>query len=236
MRKGILLFLLVFQWVTLNAQEGTLVCIHGFMANHRSMHTIAKSLKGVGFPVYCWQYASRQKTIEEHACSLIPILQEISCYRPGEPINFVTHSIGALILRAALNLPDCPLEAKIGRAALIAPPNQGSRLAYRFRNFLPVKLAMGTKSGWQIMHYDICAIERFGFFPDTMQVLVIAGTKGRSMFINEPNDGFIAIDETALDTPYYWTCFKLAHGELLKSAAVLCTLRSFFCYGYPEFP
>lgn len=235
MKRWIALFLLSFQCLALNAQIRNVVCIHGFMTTFRSMKPIENSLKCIGFRIWNWDYPSERRTIEQHACALVEYLEQIACSYPGEPIYFVTHSTGALILRAALNIPNCPQEARIGRAALLAPPNQGSRLAYRFRNFEPIQYVMGAKSGWQLMHYDAEDIARcFGSFPPTMQVLVIAGTKGIKIFFCEENDGFIAVDETFLDTPYYWTSFPVKHGDLISCPPVLCCLRTFLYWGYPE--
>jgi hypothetical protein len=235
MQKWIVLFLLSIQNLALSAQDRNVVCIHGFMTTSRSMKPIEESLSCIGFKVWNWDYPSERRTIEQHAWVLVQYLEQIACCYPGQPINFVTHSTGALILRAALNIPGCPAEAKIGRAALLAPPNQGSRLAYRFRNVQPIRFLMGTKSGRQLMYYDGEDIERcFGSFPLTMQVLVIAGTKGIKVFFEEENDGFIAIDETGLDTPYYWTSFPVKHGDLISCPPVLCCLRTFLYWGYPE--
>lgn len=235
MKTWIVLFLLSIQCFAFNGMEHTVVCIHGFMTTHRSMQPIEKSLRCMGFRVWNWDYPSRARTIEEHACELVEYLKEIARCHPGEPILFVTHSTGALILRTALNAPTCPEEAKVGRAVLLAPPNQGSRLAHRFRNFEPAKLLLGSKSGWQLMNYGIADIEScFGYFPSTMQVLVIAGTKGIKVFFCEPNDGFIAIDETALDTPYYWTSFPVKHGDLISFPPVLCCIKGFLYWDYPD--
>ena len=236
MKKWIVLLLLSIQCLAFSDTNGTVVCIHGFMTNYRSMKPVEQTLKCLGFRTCSWDYPSRKRTIEQHACNLIPYLQQIACCYPGEPIDFVTHSTGGLILRAALNLPGCPEEAKMGRAVLLAPPNQGSKLAYRFRNFEPIRFMMGNKSGLQLMCYDACDIQRLGSFPSSMQVLVIAGTKGNHMWFCEPNDGYLTVDETALETPYFFTSFPVDHGDLISCSSVLCCIRSFLYWGFPEPP
>ncbi|MCH9626559.1 MAG: hypothetical protein S4CHLAM2_01810 [Chlamydiales bacterium] len=233
MKKKLLFFLLCFQCFTVCGAEETVVCIHGFLTTQLSMRPVQQSLKCFGFRACSWDYPSRKRTIEEHACHLVNYLQEIACWHPGETINFVTHSTGALILRAALNRPECPEEAKVGRAALLSPPNQGTSLGHRFRNFWPLKTLMGNKSGWQLLNWNTCDIRDLGSYPSSMQVLVIAGTCGNKIFFKEPNDGFLTIDETALETPYYWTSFAYSHGELISAKPVLCCLRKFLYWGYP---
>ncbi|MCC5833043.1 MAG: alpha/beta hydrolase [Chlamydiales bacterium] len=235
MKRWIVLVLLSLQSLALNADERHVVLIHGFKTTYRSMKPIEDSLSCADFKVWNWDYPSERRTIEQHSCALVNYLDQIARCYPGQPISFVTHSTGALILRAALNIPSCPDEAKIGRAALLAPPNKGSSLANRFRNVGPVRFLMGSKSGWQLMHYSGEDIERcFGSFPPTMQVLVVAGTKGLKILFEEENDGFVSVDETCLNTPFYWTSFPVKHGDLISCPPVLCCLRTFLYWGYPE--
>ncbi len=237
MKKGFLLLLLTIQCFALSAQDGVVVLIHGFMTSGRSMKPIENSLREFGFCVHNWEYQSRRRTIQQHACTLAWYLQYVASCHPGQPIDFVAHSTGGLILRAALNLPDCPEEAKIGRAVLLATPNQGSRLAIRFQDVQPIEFFMGKKSGWQLMHWNECDIQNcLGSFPPSVEVLVVAGTRGNQIFFDMPNDGYLAIDETALDTPHYWTSYNVTHGEILTSRKVLCCLRTFLYWGYEEPP
>jgi pimeloyl-ACP methyl ester carboxylesterase len=228
MKQTLLLLAIAFQCLALEAQGDIVVCVHGFLATSRSMKTVKKALECCDFEVWPWDYPTRQKFIEEHASVLASYLQLIAQHCPNRPIHFVAYSIGALVLRAALNMPNCPAEAKIGRAVLLAPPNQGSRLARRFRNVPPIAFVMGNHSGWQLMHYRPCCIAaRFGEFPPSMSVLVIAGVGGNKIWHNGPNDGFITLEETRLNTPFYSLCFSITHGDLLTNPAVLCGMRNF---------
>jgi hypothetical protein len=231
--KKILIFLMwAIQLATLQVQADTVVGIHGFITDWRSLKPIDHVLKKCGLNVYLWNYQSRRKCIAEHASDLIPVLQEIACCCPGSPIHFVTHSTGALVLRSALNLPGCPQEAKIGRAVLMAPPNQGTSLAHRFRGFWPVEFAMGDKSGWELRNYGPWEMAtQIGEFPPSMEVLVIAGTKGNLAWFSEPNDGLITVSETFLNTPYYLQCYRVTHGDIMKNSCVLCCMKNFI-YGW----
>lgn len=232
MKKWALFFLILIQCIAFEATAKPVVCIHGFMTTCRSMLPITLSLRSAGFQAFSWDHPSRSRTIEENACYLVSYLQEIACCCPGEPIDFVSHSTGALILRAALNIPGCPEEAKRGRVVLLVPPNQGSSLARRFSNFPPAQLFMGSKGGWELMNYDGCDIKRcFGSFPSSVEVLVIAGTKGNRAWFCEPNDNFVAVAETALDTPYYFESFPVDHSKILTCPGVLCKIRQFLCCG-----
>jgi len=220
--------------------SGSIVCIHGLVSSSKDLSAVRNALFPAEKRIYLWDYPSTRYCFEEHGSKLCGALKQIAeCY-PGEPIDFVTHSSGALVLRSALNMPDCPDEAKIGRAVLFAPPNQGSELGRKFRKFLPLRIIIGSKSGLELMSYDRFMIhERFGCFPQTMEVLVIAGTKGTTLFFHRPNDLFIALDETYLDTPYYLVTYPVSHGKLLKCRPALCEMVNFIiqdCNCQPELP
>ena len=56
---------------------------------------------------------------------------------------------------------------------------------------------------------------RFGEFPETMQILVIGGTKGNPLFFDVTNDGYLALEDTPLNTLYYRYDLHLSHSELI---------------------
>lgn len=234
MKKCFLLVLIVFSSIALSAKEGNVVFIHGFLTTYRSMLPIKRSLENLSLDLYLWDYPSRNETVEENAQRLVCYLQGIVECAPGEPIHFVTHSSGAWVLRAALNDPGCPPEAKMGRATLIAPPNRGSSVGRHFNNLLPVTMVFGNDTGWELQHFTECDVIALGDFPPEMQVLVIAGCGGRLRYWRDaPNDGYVFVDETALNTPYYFQAFNTTHGELLKDREVRCLIRSFIYWGFP---
>jgi pimeloyl-ACP methyl ester carboxylesterase len=229
MKKGLLVILVFFQIATCQLFGETVVAIHGFLSNAKSMRPIKETLCRCDYNVCLWEYPSRRKYIEEHACRLVETLTALARNCPGEPISFVTHSIGALVLRAALNQPGCPREAKIGRAVLIAPPNQGSSLARDMKDVVPIAFIMGDKTGAELLHFTPAQIAcRFGEFPPSVRVLVIAGTQGTSLFFNAPNDRFLRLDETYLNTPFYFISFPFSHGDLLERPESLCCMKQFF--------
>ncbi len=232
-KKWLLLLLCIFV-MPLAANERFVVGIHGLMSKADDMNTLKKRLECAGMHVYLMDYPSTDGTICQHANELRSYLLRVAECRPGQPIDFVTHSVGAIILRQALNIEGCPEEAKMGRAVLIAPPNQGSRLAREFHGFLPAHWALGSKIGTELMSYTPCTIQSLGAFPDTMQVLVIAGCRGNSVFFDEPNDGFLTVEETYLETPHYFQLFRLRHGALLTNPASLSLTTSFLYYGMED--
>jgi len=229
MKKTLFIFAILLQCITFQIHADTVVGIHGFLGSWRTMKPIKHCLENSGYCVYLWEYPSRKRCFQDHAINLVCRLQEIAYSSPGEPIHFVAHSSGSIILRAALNSPNCPEEARMGRAVLFAPPSQGSSLGRRFKTMPPVQVAMGGRSGGQLLNYTACEMQQFGEFPPSMEVLVLAGTCGNSLLFNVPNDGYVTVEETYLNTPFYFACFPASHGEILKYAPALCCMRNFIC-------
>lgn len=107
------------------------VLVHGFAAKRLVMWPMAFRLKSVGFKVARWNYLSYFKSIDEHAKQLEKLLVEE--LRNESRIHLVAHSMGCIIVRAAL-LRQIP--CNLGRVVLLAPPNHGSPIARIASHFL----------------------------------------------------------------------------------------------------
>lgn len=210
-----------------NPKSGTVVFVHGFMRTSKNMSALASSFRKDGWHVENWSYPSRQKYIEEHAKDLVDRLNQISKQSPGKPISFVTHSMGGLVVRCALNLKDCPNEAKIGRAVLIAPPNKGSVFARNLANYKLSRNVLGNKSGSQLMKTPLDGFDRLGNFPDSMPVLIISGTAGFNPMISEVNDGKIGLHETCLNTKHFHEKVFAGHSWICYMPTVINKTKKF---------
>ena len=114
------------------------------------MNFLEKNLKQDNWNVVNWGYPSRDDLIEAHGKALVKELISLSKNRPDKPIHFVTHSRGSLVLLAALNHPDAPIEAKIGRVVLIAPPLQGSKWARWVSQFAIIRSILKKFAGKEL--------------------------------------------------------------------------------------
>lgn len=228
--KKYLLILIIFQTLLLNGQEGSVVCLHGFFRSYRCMIPLGNAMRNEGLRVYLWDYPGRKRTIEQHAACLVEVLNAIAKESPGKPIYFVTHSLGGLILRAALNHPDCPPEAHLGRAVLLAPPNKGAALARMFHSCPMARWIFGNRAGQQLMTYTEKEIGDLGEFPQGMEVMVIAGNEDNcfsKMWITEPNDGKVTIEETKLTTPHHHHILPVSHRWIMTSRESMALTKKF---------
>lgn len=206
-------------------RKGTVVCVHGFLRTRANTWAAAEALRIEGWNVLNWKYASRARTIEAHAADLAAELRGIAASRPGEPISFYAHSMGGLVVRAALNRPDCPQEARQGRAVLLAPPNRGSVAARTLSKLPPARWVFGKHAGRELMEAE--GFDRLGAFPEEMEVLVLAGDFGFNPAIPGPDDGKVGVEETRLDTRHTLERIHAGHSWIAWSPTVLFRARRF---------
>jgi pimeloyl-ACP methyl ester carboxylesterase len=101
-------------------------------------------LKFCGYRVTSIGYPSHRVSIaaavQQH---LNPALEQLEI-APGSQVHFVTHSLGGIVFRAwaAQRDPAFPL----GRAVLLAPPNQGSQIIDELRQWGWVRWFLGPVS------------------------------------------------------------------------------------------
>jgi hypothetical protein len=194
------------------------------------MIPMANTLRNEGLQVYLWDYPSRKKNIEEHATNLVEVLNVIASREPGKPIHFVTHSLGGIIVRTAVNHADCPREAKIGKAILLAPPNKGAILARNLKGCPIISWVFGKKAGSQLLNYTEEEMSDLGDFPSSMKVLVVAGTRGNSLsscWVQEPNDGKVTVEETKLSCPHIHKTLHVSHSWIMTSRESIELTKNF---------
>lgn len=207
--------------------RGNVVLLHGLMRTKLCMSQIGYNLKKDNWNVHNWDYPSRSENIEDLALILVKELQKLAAKEQGKPINFVTFSMGGLVLRAAINHPDCPGEAKMGRAVLIAPPNRGTIYARALSRFKIAKWYLGKKAGRQLMKTPRDGFDALGEFPKKMPVLVISGTMGWNPSIDAVNDGKVGIHETCLNTPHYHEMCRAGHSWICNNKTAIKHTKHF---------
>lgn len=179
-----------------NADQETVILLHGLARGSGSMGTLEKAFKAQGFNVYNIDYPSTSKSIEE----LVKLLsvQFNSCCRNSKRTHFVTHSLGGILTRVYLQTHRI---LNIGRVVMIAPPNQGSEIVDHIGDWGAFRAIFG-KAGSQLGTKD-------GHLPKQLakpyyELGVIAG----DAFINplgwallpSPNDGAVSVKSTKLSS------------------------------------
>jgi pimeloyl-ACP methyl ester carboxylesterase len=116
--------------------ERPVVLLHGLGRSHRSMARMGRFLRQHGRRTLARTYPSRRLPVGELAETVAGwIGQEFG----DEPVDAVTHSLGGILVR---HMAD---RVRFGRVVMLAPPNRGSELAAKLRDFGPFSLLFGPE-------------------------------------------------------------------------------------------
>ena len=116
--------------------DEAVILIHGMLAGARSMSRIGRALGDVGLDVVYWNYPTLSGSLRTHGQRLAETIRGMVARRNLRKLHFATHSMGAIVLRVALQAVEIPNGS---RAVMLAPPNAGSRLT---------RLPMGPFASW----------------------------------------------------------------------------------------
>jgi len=108
------------------------VLVHGFLRTAKSMEKIEEILSQEGYEVININYPPAGDKIEFISNHYLKEILEEKCTDKSKKINFVTHSMGGIIVRYFL--ANNKLK-NLGRVVMLAPPNKGAKLADFFSQF-----------------------------------------------------------------------------------------------------
>ena len=175
--------------------DDLVVLLHGLARSRNNMLILEWRLERLGHRVCNVGYDTRVPRIRDAAASVRASIERCE-RREGGRLHFVTHSLGGLVLRALL-ADGAP--GALGRAVMLAPPNQGSEIADRLRDLgwlepimgpLAPQLGTGPKDLPRTLP------------PPTMPFGVIAGddwiNPAGPLWLPAPHDGTVSVESTRL--------------------------------------
>ncbi len=214
--------------VTREGGDETVVVLHGLNRTSRAMGKLAEALAEEGYTVLNCNYPSTSAGIHELSegvfAEIAPRIANAS------RVHFVTHSMGGIVLRAMLQ--DHPLR-NMGRAVMLAPPNQGSEITdalgvwwmYDWVNG-PAGKELGTSTN------SILA----GLNPPAYPVGVIAGDRTVNplfswMMIPGADDGKVAVERTRMEGMADFVCLHVTHTWMMRNPEVITQVKRFLKTG-----
>src|SRR6478736_8195838 len=118
------------------------VLLHGIGMQGFVMKRLETALVAQGYRVVNVSYPSREMPFEKLAGEYLPAQLEANDVARAPRLNFVTHSLGSLIVR---KLIQDARPANLGRVVMIGPPNHGSTAADEARQSALLSEFLGEK-------------------------------------------------------------------------------------------
>lgn len=195
------------------------VLLHGLARGASSMQRMEVALRKQGYRVCNLGYPSREHSIAELASRYVaPRVAE--CVRgSGEPVDFVTHSMGGIIVR---QLAAAGLVRNIGRVVMLGPPNRGSEVVDRLGGWCLFRLLNGPAGGELGTSPDALP-NRLG--PARFEAGIIAGRRSinwiLSLMIPGPDDGKVSIERARLEGMQDFVVVDASHPFLMNDSRAI---------------
>jgi alpha-beta hydrolase superfamily lysophospholipase len=116
-----------------DAPRELVVLVHGLLRSPRSFALVARALERAGFATRAFGYPSLAGSFAAHASRLAGEIGGCDRDPRFERIHFVGHSLGNLVVRAAISEQR---PGKLGRVVMLVPPYRGSPVARRLARWL----------------------------------------------------------------------------------------------------
>jgi hypothetical protein len=169
--------------------------LHGLWRTENSMNKIEESLVEAGYRVANIGYDSTGDPVEVLAQNTLP--RAAKACQGSEPMHFVTHSMGGILLRQYLQENNLDT---LGRVVMLGPPNQGSEVIDRYRG-LPGFSWFSGPAGLQLGTGEESVPRSLGSV--TFDLGVIAGNKTinpiLSQALPDKDDGKVSVESTRVD-------------------------------------
>ena len=171
------------------------ILLHGLARTDRSMSKLQKALERAGYRVHNVSYDSTRNRISQLAEEAIgPGLQ---LCQPAHKVHFVTHSLGGILVRQYLS---CHNIENLGRVVMLGPPNKGSEVVDRLRDFPGFRFING-EAGLELGTGEGSVPRQLG--AANFDLGIIAGTRSINLILSQwiagPDDGKVSVESTRLE-------------------------------------
>jgi len=227
--KIILTFIIVAVYSSALHAKECVVLLHGLARTASSMNKLDISLTSKGYLVANVDYPSRKMEIEK--LSELAVKSGIDqCNKANAyPINFVTHSLGGILVRHYFRHRDTK---NVKRVVMLGPPNKGSEVVDSLKNLPGYELLNGP-AGMQLGTTEDSIPKNLG--PVNFELGVIAGTKSinliLSSFLPRPDDGKVSVESAKVEGMCGFISLPTTHPFIMKNDEVINQVIKFLEVG-----
>lgn len=228
--KLMVLFLNVFCFIpTCVANQECVILVHALARSHLSMLSMAATLKQHDFIVVNQSYPSSKKPIIELANQYIPAMIEECLQHNPDHINFVTHSLGGIILQTWLQTHDIP---KLNRIVMLSPPNHGSPMVDWLKDnplFQVITGQAGQELAARPLNQEMTPLNH------PYPIGVIAGNFSLNPFgpliFHEQNDGAVSVSSATTQNMSDFIVLPVSHPFMVMNPMVKNQVLYFLQFG-----
>jgi pimeloyl-ACP methyl ester carboxylesterase len=212
------------------------ILLHGLVRSRACMRTMADYLEREGgYVPFEVGYPSTRAEIGEHAAALASVIEHLDGV---DEINFVTHSLGSLVVRHYLADQTDPAtgrrpDPRIRRIVMLGPPNHGSPLADPWINSRLFHAVLGP-SGDQIAAGPDNMADRLAV--PACEFGIVAGGRGKEVGYNPwlegDNDSTVPVASTRLAGARDFVVLPVLHSFLISDPTALEYTLRFLQYGH----
>lgn len=198
--------------------DSVTVLLHGLGKDRDIMSDLERALTEHAFDVYNLSYPSKSYPVAELAQH---VADRINKGFANKQINFVTHSLGSILVRY---IAQHKLVSDIHRVVMLAPPNKGTPVINKLRNFR-----------WFNNYWGPAAIElssdEHGIHNELSEEVdfelgIIAGNKSADPWfswtiLKGEDDGKVTVESTKIAGMKAHTVLPVAHPNMPKHPSVI---------------
>lgn len=205
------------------------VLLHGLSRTGLSMKPLEKVLAHEGYAVVNMNYPSRHLRIDELAETVVDESLKRCHELDVENINFVTHSMGGILVRQYTQHRSIP---GLNRVVMLGPPNQGSEVVDKLKHVPgfawwhgPAALQLGTSNR------DIPK----NLKPVNFELGVIAGKRSLNIFLSlllpGQDDGKVSVESTRVEGMSDFVTLPCTHTFMMQNPETIRQTLYFLKHG-----
>jgi pimeloyl-ACP methyl ester carboxylesterase len=202
------------------------ICLHGIVRSSKSFGAMKSVLRDAGYVVFGFDYPSTQVEIPASAEYLHKVIESLEGITE---INFVTHSMGGLVVRAYLKEHSDP---RIRRMVMLGVPNQGARMATLLQKNILYRTLYGP-AGLQLVDDPEGLIAKLPV--PQFEFAIVAGARGNEQGFNPlipgDDDGTVSLESACLPGAADFMTVRAMHSFLMYNPEVVASSARFLQTG-----